>query len=442
MTALEVFGEFAAGQRPLATDVRNLVRLHVADTVAAWVAASHTAEARQLFAYRDRARRDGPGVSLDVAINCAIVRSSEVDDIHLASMMTPGSIVIPAALSIAALHVDADRSAFNEAIVAGYEAMIRLGLALNGPALLARGIWPTYFGAAFGIAAVAARLLKLDAKQTAHALGFALIQTAPGVGQQNTSTTTRWLAAGHAARNGLQAALAAQSGFTSDLNLFEGRYFPGIYDIAPDIAALTNELGERWTLREVSFKPWCAARQSMAATQAFKEMVAGGVNVARIDAIEINVPPPFLRMLDHGVTDVDRLSRLTSMPYQIALAALDPDAAFDVGQAGIVPPAVRSFMERVKIAADEKLMQDFPVKWRARVRMRIDGAWQERETADLPGDPERPFDENAIRAKFKKMAGRAIGDAQCDALIANALGVVDGNETPAKLLALIEAARG
>lgn len=441
MTALEVFGEFAASPRSLAADVRNLIRLHVADTVAAWVAASHTAEALQLFAYRDNARRDGSGDSLDVAINCALVRSSEVDDIHLASMMTPGSIVIPAALSIAVSHVDADRSALNEAIAAGYEAMTRLGLALNGPALLARGIWPTYFGATFGVAAVAARLLRLNAKQTAHALGFALTQTAPGVGQQNTSTTTRWLAAGNAARNGFQAARAAQGGFTSDLNLFEGRYFPGIYDIAPDLAALTDGLGERVTLREVSFKPWCAARQSMAATQAFKEMIAGGVDAERIEEVAVHVPPPFLRMLDHGITDTDRLSRLTSMPYQIALAALEPDAAFDVGQAGAVPPAVRAFMGKVKVTADEKLMQDFPVKWRARVRLRVDGAWQEREMADVPGDPAKPFDENAILAKFKKMAGQVTGDARCEALIANALGVVDGNETPEKLLASIEAAR-
>ncbi len=442
MTALEVFGEFSAKPRPLAADVRGLLRLHIADTVAAWVAASHTAEAAQLFAYRDGLRREESGASLDVAINCAVVRSSEVDDIHLASMMTPGSIVIPAALAIAAARPEADGQALDEAIVAGYEAMIRLGLALNGPALLARGIWPTYFGAAFGVAAAAARLLKLNATQTAHALGFALTQTAPGVGQQNTSTTTRWLAAGNAARNGWQTALAAQGGFTSDLNLFEGRYFPGIYDIAPDIAALTGGLGERVTLREVSFKPWCAARQSMAATQAFKEMIAGDVDAGRIEEIETHVPPPFLRMLDHGVTDADRLSRLTSMPYQIALAALDPDAAFDVGQAGTVPPAVRTFMEKVKVIADENQMRDFPVKWRARVRMRIGGAWREREMSDVPGDPAKPFDENAIRAKFKKMAGRTIGDARCDALMAEAVAVVDGKLTPAKLLASIEAARG
>ena len=52
------------------------------------------------------------------------------------------------------------------AILAGYEAMIRLGRAIDGPAVLShRGFWPTYFTAPFGIAAATSRLLKLDAKQ-------------------------------------------------------------------------------------------------------------------------------------------------------------------------------------------------------------------------------------------------------------------------------------
>ena len=39
--------------------------------------------------------------------------------------------------------------------------MIRLGVAIDGPSVLYRGIWPTYFAAPFGVAAVAARLMRL-----------------------------------------------------------------------------------------------------------------------------------------------------------------------------------------------------------------------------------------------------------------------------------------
>ena len=440
MTVLETFGEFVAQRGELAPDVQNLLRLHAADTVAAWVAAGRTAEARQLFAYRDRFRTDHFGASVDVIINCALARSSEVDDIHIASMITPGSIIVPATLSIAALRPDTDAATLNAAMVAGYEAMIRFGLAINGAVIPGRGIWPTYFAAAFGVAAAASRLFHLDGGQTAHALGFALTQSAPGVGLQNTSTTTRWLAAGNAARNGLQAAYAAASGFTSDLGLFEGRFLSGIFNIEPDISVLTQDLAERVTLREVSFKPWSAARQSIAATQAFKEILAT-LDAAQIEEIEVKVPPLFLRMLDHGVEEVDRMSRLTSLPYQVAIAALAPEMAFDVGQAGAVPPAVRAFMDKVKVGADESLMKDFPLKWHAEVRVRAGGKWHQRAVADVPGDPSRPFDEAAIREKCRKLSARAIGVETCDALMSDALGVVDGRVAPSNLLARIEAAR-
>ena len=82
----------------------------------------------------------------DLATHCALVRLSELDDIHLASMTTPGSIVIPAAMTLAATLPDADVGDVAAAMLAGYEAMIRLGLAIKGPNILYRGIWPTYFG--------------------------------------------------------------------------------------------------------------------------------------------------------------------------------------------------------------------------------------------------------------------------------------------------------
>jgi len=120
MTALETMAAFVAdGVRsrvPPAT--RAVVRLHVIDTVGAWVAGAHTAEGRALIAFR--------GPAPDLATACAVTRSSEIDNIHLASTTTPGGIVIPAALVIAAMRGEADTDAVCEAIVAGTEAMVRL----------------------------------------------------------------------------------------------------------------------------------------------------------------------------------------------------------------------------------------------------------------------------------------------------------------------------
>src|SRR5262245_26199858 len=112
MTALETMAAFVAdgirGRVPTAT--RAVARLHVIDTVGAWIAGACTVEGRALIAFR--------GPAPDLATACAVARSSEMDNIHLASATTPGAIVIPAALVIAAMRGQSETEAVCEAIVA------------------------------------------------------------------------------------------------------------------------------------------------------------------------------------------------------------------------------------------------------------------------------------------------------------------------------------
>jgi 2-methylcitrate dehydratase PrpD len=218
MTVLEQLGSAIACSATPSTAGRNLVELHLIDTVGAWIAGARTTEGLALLRFRaamgDSAQA-GDAMALDLATRCALARLSEIDNIHLPSMTTPGGIVISAALTLAAATPAATADDVIAAILAGTEAMTRLGRAVDGPAILYRGIWPTYLAAPFAVAAVAARLLRLDDRATANALALALILAAPGVGHHNAASTSRWFAVGHAARNGLTAALAAQQGFTS-----------------------------------------------------------------------------------------------------------------------------------------------------------------------------------------------------------------------------------
>jgi len=440
VNALERLGSHVVGGR-LSDGARAAVTLHVVDTVAAWVAATRTPEGKALIRFRAGNRPRGPGgpesCALDVMTHCALARLSEIDDIHLASMTTPGGVVVPAALTIAATLSKTDAAAFAEAVVAGYEAMIRLGLALNGPTMLHRGIWPSYFAAPFGIAAVAARLLRFDERQAAHALAHALTLAAPGVGHHNAATTSRWFSIGLAARNGLTAALAAQAGFTSDLKIIDGVFFPGVYNVTADMAALDGGLGERDMLAEVSFKPWCAARQTMAATQAIREIMDAGVDAADVAAIEVALLPPHQKMIDHGVWAGDRASHLTSVRYQMAVAAVAPDDAFDVGQSpAALSEAVRAFMRKIEVVADHTLLSDYPCVWPARVRVRAGAREDERHVTHVPGDPGRPYDAAQVRAKFGRFVAPVMGDDGADTLYRASAAVLA--DSPVSLLGEIE----
>ena len=422
MTALERLGSHIAASECPSDAARELVELHLIDTVGALIASTGTVEGLGLLRFRAaiRARGQADGTwALDLAIRCALARLSEIDDIHLPSMTTPGAIVIPGALTLAGALPAVAADDVIAAILAGTEAMTRLGRAIDGPAILYRGIWPTYFAAPFGMAAVAARLLDLDEEATAHALALALTLTAPVVGHHNAATTSRWFAVGNAARNGLNAALAAQQGFTSDRKLLEGRLLPDVLGIAPDIAALTDSLGERIALAEVSFKPWCAARQTMAATQALKDVIAGGVAPAAIDEIAVSVLPPHLKMIDHGVVAGDRASHLTSVQYAMAAAALAPEMAFDVQQTPPdLPPPVRALMGKIKVEADERLLADYPERWPARVRVAAGSTRHARDVTHVPGDPALPFDRARVREKFLRFTQPVLGAGTAERILA------------------------
>jgi 2-methylcitrate dehydratase PrpD len=249
------------------------------------------------------------------------------------------------------------------------------------------------------------------------------------VGHHNAATTARWFAVGNAARNGLNAALAAQQGFTSDRKLLEGRVLPDVLGITPNALALADGLGGRTALTEVSFKPWCAARQTMAATQALKDIIAGGVAPAAIDAIAVAVPPPQLKMIDHGVVAGDRASHLTSVQYAMAAAALAPEMAFDVQQAPPdLPPPVRALMAKIKVKADERLLADYPESWPARARVAAGLTRHARDVTHVPGDPALPFDRARVREKFLRFTQPVLGAETAERILARCGGVLATGE--------------
>ena len=100
MTAITDLAAFCEAARHAAVAQRDQLAWHLADTIGAMIAAMRTPEGAALI--RMRAPVLVGRRRADVTTLCALTRMSEIDDIHLASMTTPGSIVIPAALAIAA----------------------------------------------------------------------------------------------------------------------------------------------------------------------------------------------------------------------------------------------------------------------------------------------------------------------------------------------------
>ena len=159
---MSVIGEWAAfvagaSVATLPETERAAQRRHVADTLVAAAAGSRTSEGRALGTLLPRAT-----VSDAIGLQAAVIRHTEIDDIHTRSCTTPSSVTVPAALSLAREQRDFDPEQVASAIWVGTELMTRLGAAIDGARVLYRGLWPTYFTAPLAAAAIAARIWRLD----------------------------------------------------------------------------------------------------------------------------------------------------------------------------------------------------------------------------------------------------------------------------------------
>lgn len=335
----------------------DAVGVRTADALAALMTGSRTAEGAAIMALDDW----GGGVLGVLARRVATTRLTELDDIHMPTCTTPGSVVVPAAVTVAA-HVGAGPAAYARAVEIGYDAMTRLGAAIDGAHTVYRGVWPTYFCAPFATAAVVASLLELDADATRNALAIALTRASGLTSGVAGAPLARWLTVGDAARAGAGAALAARAGFVADVELDRVAAGAGL---ALDADALRDE--RESAIDAVSVKPFPTAKQSLSATEAALSLAAR-VPADAVGSVRVEVPTAYARMVANAPRTSSRLSRIASARWNVALAMARPGALDDVERA-ISPaePALARLAGLVEVVADAHLDALYPRRWPAQV---------------------------------------------------------------------------
>jgi 2-methylcitrate dehydratase PrpD len=418
MSSTQTLARFIAGLDigSLPPSVADALPRHIFDSLAAAIAGAGVAETRDVQTLVERHYGNGPALAAGTGVRtnvpaaallgCVSARCSEVDDIHLRSCITPGSIIVPAALALASTMDDVDSPSFMAAVVAGYEVLMRFGLAIDGPRILYRGIWPTYVCAGFGVAAVLGRLLRLSEGQIADALGIAAT-FAIGTTGRPPAPTSRWLTMGAAVQNGVLAVLGAQQGLRGDTALLDGQWSK-ITGIALDPEQITADLGTTFLSDELCYKPWCAAKQTIAATDAFRDILTTTkLNANDIAEIRIDVPPAYAAMIDRQELPSARQESFASVQYQLALAAFAPEQAYDVVRDQIVRDAnVARLMSVTQVVMDETLAASYPSAWPARVSVRLaGGAEHTREVQHPLGDPGTTFGWPELERKCARVTG-------------------------------------
>lgn len=361
-------------------------------------------------------------------LNAAYAGSFDSDDTHVGAMLHPGAVVFSSALATAT-DMGASGAHFLAAAAGGYEAMIRIALAIQ-PSHFQRGFQSTATCGGFG-AAVAASMLLSDgvdsAQHASHSLGIAA-SFAGGLTQfYYSGSTVKRIHAAHAAANGVSAALLVNHGFSGPMDVLEGSNgFARAYSDHANFELLTNGLGRDFRLMEVMIKGHaCSARVQAAVEAVFELAKSQSFGLNDIESITVGVPAVIVGRLTNP-RPADLQAAQMSLPFSVALAVCkigrDRQAAMlelDDFERGLQDDLVRAIEDRVRWQIDPEVESATTAEAvPAKVVIKLRSGRESTSFVDAPrGSPGRPITYDQQLYRFRCEVGQRLPATTCESLI-------------------------
>ncbi len=320
-------------------------------------------------------------------------------------MMAP---VIPALLPLAE-KLDSTQADVLAAFMVGFEVCSRLGRA--NPTQAGIGAWhATSTIGAISAAVACAKLMKLPAAKIPDVIGIA-VSLASGV-NANYGTMTKPLHAGHAAKNGMMAAVLGGKGFTSNHAAIEGR--GGFLAAFGRGMAISYEpfgdLGKRFDLVEIGYRPKrypCGGVIHTGIDAALSLREELGPRVADITAIKAGISkyasnrakpeyPADMEAAKFNLQYVIATSLVRGVPH---LATFEPESIKD--------ERVKALAQMVAVSLDPEFAdahEDYPTRVAVTLK---DGRTIEKLVVDASGTPKNPMTAAQLRDKFFDCADHA-----------------------------------
>jgi 2-methylcitrate dehydratase PrpD len=315
------------------------------------------------------------------------------------------------------------------ALVVGYEAVARLGMAAPGR-FHERGWHATAVCGTFAAALAAGRCLGLPAARLAAALGIAGSMASGLLEFLEDGSWVKRLHPGWAAHSGIIAAGLAHGGFTGPATVLDGRF--GFYRAAlgesPEMDRVLKSLGTDWETLNISFKPYPCCHYNHAYVDAVRSLKARhGLAPDLVEEIQCLVPRGEVPIVCEPIA-VKRRPRTDydakfSLPFAVAVALLDDHVGIGSFSAERLDDArLLALADRVTYAVDPQ--SPFPRVFPGSVRVRLrDGRRLEAREEVNRGGPEAPLSEAEILAKFADNASRTLPVGRVAALRDAVLGL-------------------
>jgi len=428
--ATKTIVSFASGLRyaDLSEEVRYYARRHVLDTIGVMIAGAPGDVASNAETMLTGVRAGSgsipvPGRAkrhdiLDAAfLGGTAAHGIELDDGYRVGSAHCGCTVVPAVLSVG-YERGISGTQLIEAVVAGYEVAICLARAC-APDLRQRGFHPTSAVGPLGTAVAIAKIKGLTAEQIADALGIAASASAGLFAFVNGGADIKRLHAGHASREGIQAALLAQLGVQGPPNIVEARdgfmqaFAFGRSDKARPIA-LPPEAP--FGITDCYIKPYACCRHIQPAVEALFGLL-NDENIKADDIRHVDVET-YRIAAEHAHTGWDDYaSAQLSFPYLMGLAARYRGIKVHHFNAETRnDPAFGEFAKRLTVTAPAEIDGLYPRLRPARVTVTTQTGKFTRQADEALGSRIVPLDDTGLQAKFIELVEPVLGSTRAASL--------------------------
>ena len=356
-----------------------------------------------------------------VLVNGIQIHGHDYDDTHAGSVAHTAPVIAPIVLAFGERN-QLTGIQILEALILGLEFDGRVGLASRG-GFHKRGFHTTALAGAMGGVIAAAKALGLDPERTCHAQGIAG-STAAGLREAYLSggSWTKMLHPAWAAHGATMAALMAQQGYTGTPTVYEGRFGLFKSHLHPDDAdysALLDDLGQRWEIRNIDFKPYpCGVINHAFIESVFKLQQQQDIAIDAIKQVICFIHPDAAQTVCEPIPSKRRpesgYHAKFSLPFAVAAALVDREVTLKTfTDEKVKDPKILKVVDRVEYRLDPD--SPYPVTYPGRIEIQmVDGRVFSHHQPHNKGSRENPMTEAEIKEKFYSNAMHKITRAQAE----------------------------
>lgn len=286
---------------------------------------------------------------------------SSRNDISKSGSCHAGSVVIPVVFALAEEYGCSGKQIM-DAVLAGYETMIRLGMAIRLSSM-PKAFRSTAVLAPFGAAFAAAKIMDLSIGQTVSAVSFASHSASGFNNWVSEGTGEDVLQNGWGARNGMEGALLARTGLKGAQYILEDKDgLLAAFSALEQKDVILKDLGTKWHILDVDFKPMCSCLKLMAPCQIAKRLKTQIPDIENIKEIKIGVAEKTLHHAGTTETEVSsQVQAIMSIPFGVANVLVTGDYSHISWD----PPYnadILNLMKLCKVEEQPHLTEIFPEK--------------------------------------------------------------------------------